>query len=57
MTHYSGEWQERVHCGCTMMILPLELVDMVDGIDLPYWTEQIKQAQTTMRKTPGSPIH
>lgn len=51
VAHYSGEWHERIHCGCTMLVLPLALVDLVEAIDLQYWTTQIRQAEATMRKT------
>jgi hypothetical protein len=57
VVHYSGEWQERIHCGCTMLVLPLELVDLVDAIDLQYWVQQIRQAEARMRAPLGPRLH
>ena len=46
ISHYAGEWQERIHCGCTMLVLPLDLDFLVNVYqDAGQWAALIKTAQ------------
>jgi hypothetical protein len=42
---YSGEWQERVHCGCTMLLLPLDLDELARDMTLGAWAITIDRAR------------
>jgi hypothetical protein len=42
---YAGEWQERVHCGCTMLFVPLDFDELARDMTLDAWAVTISSAR------------
>jgi hypothetical protein len=48
VSHYAGEWQDRIHCECTLWIHPLEMDFLIKAVDEFFWRNQVESARQAL---------